>query len=86
MILNNQIFSQQSFDIYGSLGNIENLKFRLNSLESNASNFNYTNDWEFHFSSKLIFLNEKNLNINIFSLAADYGITRSFLKLIFPSN
>lgn len=69
MILNDQIFSQQSFDIFGSLGNFENLKFRLNSLESNASNFNYTNDWEFHLSSKLIFQNENNLNINMFSLS-----------------
>lgn len=49
------IYSQQSFDLYGLINN--GSAFRLNSLESNSGNYSLTKDWEFSMVYGSIFGN-----------------------------
>jgi len=68
MLSINNIYAQQSLDIFGSIGNLKNYNFRLNSLESNISNYNQSKDWELSISTKSIFGQKRNMNLNSFAL------------------
>ncbi len=63
-----QIYAQQSLDSFGSIGNIKNISFNLNNLESNISNYNNNKDWEFIISTKSIFGKKQNMNLKTFAL------------------
>ena len=62
------IYAQQSLDNFGIIGNTKNANFRLNSLESNISNYNQSKEWELSISTKSIFGKKKNMNLNAFAL------------------
>ena len=62
------IYAQQSLDNFGNIGNIKNSNFRLNSLESNISNYNQSKEWELSISTKSIFGKKGNMNLNAFAL------------------
>jgi hypothetical protein len=58
-------YSQQSLDIYGGFSKLLQPKFRLNSFEGNAMNFNKTIDWEFGFSSAAILTSQPTSEIQL---------------------
>ncbi len=68
MLSSIKIYSQQSIDNYGFIENANNSNFRMNSLESNISNYSTTKDWDFSFSLISKLQTSSNLNISIMSL------------------
>jgi len=62
------IYAQQSLDFYGAIGNLRNSNYRLNSLESNVSNFNQTQNWEFSISTTTLLVQSSTVNLSGFSL------------------
>ncbi|MCP5062970.1 MAG: transglutaminase domain-containing protein [Ignavibacteriae bacterium] len=69
MLSANNIYAQQSLDSFGSIGNVKNSNFRLNSLESNASNYNNSKEWELNISTKSILGQSGNVNFNALALS-----------------
>lgn len=66
-------YSQQSLDIYGGFSKLLRPKFRLNSFEGNAMNFNRTIDWEFGFSSAAIMATQQANDIQLAFLGKRIG-------------
>ena len=66
-------YAQQSLDIYGGFSKLLKPKFRLNSFEGNAMNFNRTIDWEFGFSAASIIATEQVNNIQLATLGKRIG-------------
>lgn len=69
MLLATNKYAQQSLDSFGSIGNLKNSDFRLNSLETNASNYNSSKEWELNISTKNILGQSDNININTLALS-----------------
>lgn len=61
-------YAQQSIDYYGFISNINNSNFRMNSIESNITNYSLSKDWEFSLSMKSKLRENNNINLNIASL------------------
>ena len=66
-------YSQQSLDIYGGFAKLLRPKFRLNSFEGNAMNFNRTIDWEYGFSSASIMATQQANEIQLAFLGKRIG-------------
>ena len=66
-------FSQQSLDSFGNFSKLLRPKFRLNSFEGNAMNFNRTIDWELSFSSASIFAAQQANDIQLISIGKRIG-------------
>ncbi len=64
----NHTYAQQAVDFYGMVGDLRNSEFRLNSLESNVSNFTSTKNCEFSISTTSLLGTSKNVNLTGFSL------------------
>ncbi len=61
------IYGQQSLDFFGSSQSGLNSKFRLNSFESNPSNFTASKDWE--FSAAFSGVSASAIKTNLFSVS-----------------
>lgn len=67
------IYAQSSLNLFGETGNSKNSYFRLNSLESNSSNFSNGKDWEISVLFGGTVSGESSGNIYILSLAKRLG-------------
>lgn len=72
------LYGQQSLDCFGN-SQSGNLPFRLNSLESNAGNFNLSKDWELAISFSGV--REKQITGNIFMLSLSKRINQNYFYL-----
>lgn len=61
------LYPQQSFDFWGRVQSVHNSNFRLNGLESNASNFYAGKDWE--ISSLFSSAGKNGIKTNLYSIS-----------------
>jgi hypothetical protein len=72
------LYGQRSLDFFGN-SQSGNSPFRLNSLESNAGNFNLSKDWELALSFSGV--KEKQITGNIFMLSLSKRINENYFYL-----
>ena len=72
------LYGQRSLDFFGN-SQSGNSPFRLNSLESNAGNFNVSKDWELALSFSGV--KEKQITGNIFMLSLSKRINENYFYL-----
>lgn len=72
------LHGQQSLDFFGNSQSI-NSPFRLNSLESNSGNFNFSKDWELALSFSGV--REKQITGNLFMLSLSKRINANYFHL-----
>lgn len=77
MIFTAATYGQQSMDYYGLPSNVYNSRFRLNSFESNADNYNGSKDWE--LSVSLSGVNDENKSGNINAISFSKRIAEHYL-------
>lgn len=64
----NYCFAQQTIDDYGFIENLNNGNFRMNSVESNISNYSTVKDWELSLAFRSIMNGISNINLSRISI------------------
>ncbi|MDX1702563.1 MAG: hypothetical protein R3250_18175, partial [Melioribacteraceae bacterium] len=74
------LYSQQSLDQYGFIGNSSNSSFRNNSIESNVVNYSTIEDWELSLSFKNRLRGSSNINLSSASISKRFGYNYFYFR------